>query len=75
MWLVYFRNCILFEIILLLAYIIFRNTILFECILDYCLTGVLHFPHCICASTVREEMKYWGLTDSKLQVCCYARLK
>ena len=48
-----------------------RNPCLFPYILDGIREGRFHFPRCICAPALRQELRYWGLADEAISDCCW----
>lgn len=48
-----------------------RSAIVFDTILDYFTTGKLHIPSHLCAERVKEELAYWGVSESQLCRCCW----
>jgi hypothetical protein len=47
-----------------------RNPFLFTYVLDYYRTGNMHLPRNVCASSIREELKFWDLGDGCISECC-----
>ena len=47
-----------------------RNPFLFQYILDYYRTGRMHLPRHICSTSIKDELKFWGLGDGCISECC-----
>ena len=47
-----------------------RNPLLFVHIIDFYRTGMLHFPHQYCWTSVADELAYWRIDTSFLAECC-----
>ncbi|XP_064646204.1 potassium voltage-gated channel protein shk-1-like [Lineus longissimus] len=49
-----------------------RNPSIFEFILDYHRTKELHIPTNYCGPLVKNELKFWGVSDEFMATCCKA---
>lgn len=47
-----------------------RNPIVFPFILDFYRTGTMHIPRNLCASKIKDELKFWDLGDGCIAECC-----
>ena len=47
-----------------------RSPRLFSYILDFYRSGEVHFPHCVCAPSLKKELEFWGISDVYISVCC-----
>lgn len=47
-----------------------RNPFLFVYILDFYRYGSMHLPRNVCATSIREEIKFWELGDGCISECC-----
>ena len=52
-----------------------RNPQYFASILDYYRTGSLHFPHCYCGPSVKNELDFWGIDENCIAECCWRSYK
>lgn len=50
-----------------------RDPNAFLAILNYYRTGKLHAPSDICGNLFYEELNYWGISEKKIQPCCWTK--
>lgn len=51
-----------------------RNPVYFHYILDYHITGELHFPSYFCPNSIIKEIQFWEIKTSELSQCCWKTL-
>ncbi|ESO98689.1 hypothetical protein LOTGIDRAFT_226490 [Lottia gigantea] len=47
-----------------------RNPDVFAAIIDYCRFNKLHLPKNICSLYIRNELEFWGISESDISKCC-----
>ncbi|KAK3103601.1 hypothetical protein FSP39_020437 [Pinctada imbricata] len=47
-----------------------RSLICFEAIRDFYVCGKLHMPSSVCPTAFKEELHFWNIPDTKIELCC-----
>ena len=48
-----------------------RDPVIFNSILTYLWTGSLHLPSSMCAKSVQDELRFWGVDEAMIDDCCW----
>ncbi|GAB1603873.1 hypothetical protein Ahia01_000668600, partial [Argonauta hians] len=48
-----------------------RDPSLFSAVLEYQRTGELHIPVNVCGKVARQELEFWGISESHIEKCCW----
>ncbi|CAH1784163.1 unnamed protein product [Owenia fusiformis] len=52
-----------------------RNPDLFPMVLEYIRTGEVHLFGNFCGQVVQQELKFWGISEREIRICCWDRFR
>ncbi|KAL5019910.1 hypothetical protein ScPMuIL_002802 [Solemya velum] len=48
-----------------------RDPDVFKALLNYLRTGELHIPSYVCGPAAKTEFEFWGISDKRIESCCW----